>query len=204
MLCQAECNGTLEISFILKTKTCICNELIGKRLCVCQVSTEGTGSRGQTGHSDNSQKCADFTFTSASDSSSLTDPNLIRRHLHERSKYTCKLCGSTFKNIDQLLHHETTHEGGRFFCPEADCQCSYVSNSGLKKHMDKFHKKLYRYRCGTCGRGYMDRSFYYDHISAHTGVKRHTCTICEIKFMNKTTLKKHVLHFHPNEAVNIL
>ena len=50
----------------------------------------------------------------------------------------------------------------------------------------------------------MSRSRYHDHVAAHTGVKRHTCSICEMKFMNKTTLKKHVLHFHPNEAVNIL
>ena len=36
----------------------------------CQVSTEGTGSRGQTGHSDSGEKCAAFTFSSANGSSS--------------------------------------------------------------------------------------------------------------------------------------
>ena len=81
------------------------------------MSTEGTVSRSQTGHSYNGQKCADFTVTSADGSSSLADPNLnIRRRPHECSKYTCKLCGSAFENIDQLVCHETTHEGDRFVC----------------------------------------------------------------------------------------
>ena len=138
------------------------------------MSTEGTDSRGQTGHSDSDQKCADFTCTSADGSSSLADPNL---------------------NI---------HEGGRFVCAEVDCQCSYVSESGLKKHTNRMHNKLYRHRCETCERGFMDRCRYYDHVSAHTGVKRHKCSICEMKFTNNASLRKHVLHIHPNEAAHML
>ena len=138
------------------------------------MSAEGTGSRGQTGHSDSDQKCADFTCTSADGSSSIAGPNL---------------------NI---------HEGGRFMCAQVDCQCSYVSKSGLKRHMDRMHNKLYRHRCETCERGFMDRSRYYDHVAAHTGVKRHTCSICEMKFTYKTSLRTHVLHIHPNEDAHIL
>ena len=138
------------------------------------MSVDGTGSSGHTGHSDNGHKCADFTFTSASGSSGIADPNL------------------------NIL------EGGRFSCPESDCQCSYISKGGLKKHMNSMHKKLYRYWCNTCKIGYMDRCRYYDHVSAHTGVKRHTCSICEMKFMNKSNLKKHVLHFHPIDTTHML
>ena len=117
---------------------------------------------------------------------------------------TCKRCGLSCENIDQLLCHETTHEGRRFMCAEVDCQCSYVSEGGLKRHMDRMHNKLYRHRCETCERGFMDRSRYYDHVAAHTGVKRHTCSICEMKFTYKTSLRTHVLHIHPNEDAHIL
>ena len=73
------------------------------------MSTEGTGSRGQTGHSDSGQKCAVFALTSASGSSCLADPNpQICRHQHGRYKYTCRYCGSDFKDRIQLLHHEKT------------------------------------------------------------------------------------------------
>ena len=176
--------------------------LTGKRLCVCQVSTEGTGSRGQTGHSYNGQKCANFTCTSASGSSSLAGPNLARcRHLHARCR--CIYCGSEFTSRHQMLHHGMTIHGSmRFVCPQ--CQRSYVTKEVLKQHVDGMHKKLYRYRCGTCGKGFFVPSLYHDHVAAHTGVKRYTCSICEMRFTNKGTLKTHVLNCHPNEEANIL
>ena len=167
------------------------------------MSTDCTGSRSQTGHSDSGQKCADFTFTSANGSSILAHPNLeIRRRLHEHSKYICRYCESEFKYRNQLLHHVTMmHRDRQFACQQ--CQRSYISVSGLAEHVNKMHKKLYRYRCETCERGFMDLSLYYDHVAAHTGVKRHTCLICETKFMYKTSLKAHVLHVHPNDTSNI-
>ena len=48
----------------------------------------------------------------------------------------------------------------------------------------------------------MDRCLYYDHIAAHTGVKRDTCTIRGMKFMNMSSLKTHVLHFHLKETAH--
>ena len=168
------------------------------------MSTEGTGSRSQTGHSDSSQKCADFTFTSANDSSSIAYPTLERcRHLREHSEYTCRYCGSECNGRNQMLHHvKAMHRDRQFACSQ--CPRSYVSIGGLREHVKKMHKKLTRYRCETCGKGFMNRSYYYDHVAAHTGVKRHTCSICEMKFMNKSSLKAHVLHFHPNDTAHIL
>ena len=168
------------------------------------MSTKGTNSRGQTGHSDNGQKCVDFTVTAANGSSSLTHPNLETcRHLGERCKYKCRYCMSEFKYRNQLLHHvKTMHDGRQFACRQ--CQRSYVSISGLNEHVNKMHKRLTRYRCETCGKGFMDRSRYYDHVAAHTGVKQHTCSICEKKFMNNASLRKHVLRFHLKEAAHIL
>ena len=43
-------------------------------MCVCQVSTAGTSSRGQIGHSDSGQKYTDFTFTSVNSFSRLAHP----------------------------------------------------------------------------------------------------------------------------------
>ena len=177
--------------------------LIWKRLCVCQVSTEGTGSRGQTGHSDNGQKCADFTFTSSS-GSSLDHPNItLRWRLRGHSKYNCIYCRTAFTDMHQLLRHITTmHNGRQFVCPQ--CQRSYDTKNELKEHVDKTHNKLYRYRCELCGKCFFARSLYLDHVAAHTGVERYTCSTCAMKFTNKSALKTHVLKFHPGEASNIL
>ena len=168
------------------------------------MSAEGTCSRSQTGHSDNGQKCADFTVTSASGSSSLAHPHLERfRRMREHCKYTCIYCGSECNDRKELSRHVTTiHDSRRFVCSQ--CQRSYVTRDVLKQHVDSMHNKLYRYRCETCDRCFMNRSHYYDHVAAHTGVKQHACSICEMKFMNKSSLKAHVLRIHPNSAANIL
>ena len=160
----------------------------------CQVSTDDI----------QAASCTDSTFTSANIPYRAADASLKGYQLaHESSRLICRRCGSAFQNESQLWRHvKMKHDGTQFTC--AQCNCSYVYKSGLTQHMNTFHRKIYRYRCETCGIGYMSRSRYRDHVAAHTGVKRHTCSICEMKFMNKTTLKKHVLHFHPNDAVTIL
>ena len=70
--------------------------------------------------------------------------------------------------------------------------------------MDEVHNNLYRYRCETCGKGFKGLSRYQDHVAAHAGVRRHTCSICEVNYTNRDNLKVHVLRFHPNEAADIL
>ena len=160
----------------------------------CQVSTDGI----------QDASCTDITFTSANIPPRVADASLDGYQLaRELSRHICERCGSEFQNESQLLHHvKMKHDGKQYACVQ--CNCSYVAKSGLNRHMKSFHKKLYKYVCETCGIGYMSRSRYYDHVAAHTGVKRHTCSMCEMKFMNKSTLKAHVIRFHPDEAANIL
>ena len=167
------------------------------------MSTKGTGSSSQTGHSDNGQKCADFTLTSDNGYSGLTHSNLEKcRHLRDHYTSTCIFCGSEFTDRHQLRHHVITmHSGRQFVCPQ--CQRSYAYKNGLNEHVKKMHNKVYRYQCETCDRGFTVRSRYYDHVVAHTGVKRYTCSICKMKFTNKYTLKAHVLRLHPNETAHI-
>ena len=131
------------------------------------------------------------------------------RHVRDNVKYTCKLCVLEFDDINQWLHHvRTIHDRrqyvcrGHYVCPE--CQQVYVSKGGMWKHVHKMHKKLTTYRCETCGKNFFVSSVYHDHVAAHTGVKRYTCSICEMRFTNKCTLKRHVVRVHPDEATHIL
>ena len=162
----------------------------------CQVSTDGI----------QAASCTYITFTSANIPSRVADASVNGYQLApERSLYTCERCGSEFKLAWTSVEHRVKMKHGdikQLIC--AQCSCSYVYRRGLKPHLNRIHRKLYRYRCETCEKGFMDRSRYFDHIAAHTGVKRYPCSICDMKFMNKTMLTKHVIHFHPNEAVTIL
>ena len=95
-------------------------------------------------------------------------------------------------------HVKADHNNRRFDCPQ--CPNTYVSKGGLNRHVNLIHKKLSRYRCETCGKGFMVRSRYLDHIDTHAGVQRHACPICHMYFTHKGSLKRHVLRVHPNEA----
>ena len=81
--------------------------------------------------------------------------------------------GPAFKDISPLPYHARTElVGKRFTCPR--CPCTYSSKGGLTEHVRHIHDNASRYRCETCGKGFSIRSYYYDHLAAHTGVK----TIC--------------------------
>ena len=165
-------------------------------MCVCQVSSDGTKIRTQTGHTAKGDQGKDFTSTSADIPPRVGDPNLEGP---ERRKHTCTQCGSEFNRRSHLWRHvKADHNNRRFACPQ--CPCTYASKNGLNKHVNLIHEKLSRYRCDTCGKGVMDHSRYLDHIVTHTGVRRHVCPICHMYFTYKSSLKDHVLRAHPNET----
>ena len=109
--------------------------------------------------------------------------------------------GSTFKDTNPLPYHaRIEHVDKRFTCPR--CSCSYSSNGSLTEHVRHIHENASRYRCDTCGKGFSIRSYYYDHLAAHTGVKRYVCSVCLKEFTWKRNLKIHMLRFHPAEIAH--
>ena len=106
--------------------------------------------------------------------------------------------GPSVKDISSLPYHaRTEHVGKRFTCPR--CQCTYASKGGLTEHVRHIHDNASRYRCDTCGKGFIIRSDYYDHLAAHTGVKQYVCSVCLKEFTRKSNMKAHMLQFHPAE-----
>ena len=95
----------------------------------------------------------------------------------------------------------TELRGKRFNCPR--CPCTYSSKGSLTEHVRHIHENASRYRCETCEKGFSIRSHYYDHLAAHTGVKRYVCSVCLKEFTSKRTLKAHMLHFHPAEIAHV-
>ena len=166
----------------------------------CQVSSGGPGCRVKTDQTDTGDQCKEFTSTSADIPAHIDDANLEGRSgRSEHLTHACIQCGSKFNTRNHLWRHvKAEHNNRRFACPQ--CPFMYASKNGLNSHVNLIHEKLSRYRCETCGKGFMVRSRYLDHIATHAGVKRHVCPICHIYFTNKSSLKGHVLRAHPNEA----
>ena len=123
----------------------------------------------------------------------------VSKHNWERFKpdsHQCVDCGAVFNDAAQLdCHVRSKHAGMRFACPH--CQRTFAWKSGLNEHVKFTHQKLSRYRCETCGKRYAHRSDYYDHLATHTGVKRNVCPVCLKGFTWKSSMKAHMLQFHP-------
>lgn len=164
-------------------------------LCLCQVCSDGPSSRFTAG------KWGTWPSSIVDKKRSpVAEPNHnCYEQIQEQFQYKCADCGLVFKEKNQMIRHvRSRHAGKRLACPQ--CQCTFVTRAGLVEHVKHIHQKLSRYTCQTCGKGYSIRSQYFDHLAAHTGVKRNVCTICQTRFTYKHGLKAHVLRFHPNEA----
>ena len=83
---------------------------------------------------------------------------------------------------------------GLFICPE--CPYAFPTRNDMKQHMKRVHLKVGKYQCETCGKHYAHRSNFYDHVAAHTGLKRYVCSVCQKQFIFNHGLKAHFLRFH--------
>ena len=123
-----------------------------------------------------------------------------RKHPSFPEPYQCPERGSAFNDTYPLPYHaRTVHVGKRFTCSR--CPCTYAIKGGLTEHVRHIHDNASRYRCETCGKGFIIRSDYYDHLAAHTGVKQY-CSVCLKEFTSTRSLKGHMLHFHPGEIAH--
>ncbi|KAF0992275.1 hypothetical protein HZS_5414 [Henneguya salminicola] len=85
----------------------------------------------------------------------------------------------------------------KFKCSYSDCNKSYVSKTNLKSHI-LTHKGERPYKCNWegCGRCYTRLDELNRHMRIHTGDKRHACTQCDMRFVRKDHLNKHVSRKH--------
>ena len=96
-------------------------------------------------------------------------------------------CGSEFAGVNKLPP--------RFECPI--CARTFTRRFGLTQHVQHIHDKNSRYKCEKCGKGFCIRSDYHDHMTAHTGVKRNMCIVCQKRFTYTRDMRAHASRCHP-------
>jgi uncharacterized C2H2 Zn-finger protein len=70
-------------------------------------------------------------------------------------------------------------QGNRYVAPWSVCQ---------------FNSEM-PFTCPICGKGYVSKSGYYQHVRAHKG-KQFTCPVCDTKFTHRFSIKSHLLNVH--------
>ena len=137
--------------------------------------------------------------------SSVADHNLVGS-LQTPGGYTHRhrhYCGGVFKGQGQLRRrNRAKRDGTSFACSQ--CHRVFLKKGTLTEHVRHIHDKQSRYQCDICGKGFCILSHYLDHTATHTGIKRNVCLVCQKHFAYKSSLKVHVLRFHPEQAAQIL
>ena len=125
----------------------------------------------------------------------------VRQHtrkVHETAKTKqCRFCVVKFKSDTERRSHEIRRRGqgeGTKKCP--DCGKKFVRKEELKLHKAKIHDKLSPFNCERCGEGFFSKGNFNAHKLFHLGILKYVCEICEIGFMFRSSLKKHIKKMH--------
>lgn len=163
---------------------------------------------------------------------SLTNLEKHKKRLHSgglEKRFCCDLCPSVFeKGIGLKMHLWRVHDfceseeikkqlininkrrrekEKRLQCEVQGCRNYFVTEEGLKCHMDKIHKEDEgRYKCEICGRGYHKMARLKDHLERHEKEvgKREmnwVCVICGWCHGSSKGLEGHMEKVHKGEEV---
>ena len=118
--------------------------------------------------------------------------NNLSAHLnyrHYAEKQICTLCSQEFRNLYRLnAHKKTVHE--KVQCTECGKLFGMIK---IKGHIQAAHtpEDQKKFRCDTCGKGFIDNRRLSDHINVHTGQKPYKCKFCPSCFASRGT---HAMH----------
>ena len=76
--------------------------------------------------------------------------------------------------------------------PCKKCANLYSDESSLKRHVEKYHKEVYKINCKVCSRSVSSSAELMKHvIMVHGGRKVHKCQLCDRIFSQADYLSKH-------------
>ena len=133
----------------------------------------------------------------------------------EYKEYVCKLCGKKVL-FGKSAHIKNYHNGNDIECPKCDktfntyvramshilnihekkpCTiCGEIFGStSMTRHIQQAHtaNEEKKFKCETCGKGFVANNSLQDHINIHTGEKPHVCKVCGKGFASYGTLRTH-------------
>ena len=106
-----------------------------------------------------------------------------------KAELPCAECGKLFTSLKMLnAHKKAVHEK----VPCSECGKLFgVTN--IKGHMKSTHTPddQKKFRCDTCGKGFINKQHFSEHLNIHTGEKPFKCKFCPAAFASKNSCAKH-------------
>ena len=125
------------------------------------------------------------------------------KRVHENQKnYKCDLCNyRCYRKFEMLLHHRNIHSkeflDTKVLCTE--CGRTMRNNSDLRRHQQKQHLKIKRFKCESCDFTSFEKSATILHGRTHLSFKNRDffpCDHCGKVLSTKNTLKYHISSVH--------
>ncbi|KAI5706481.1 hypothetical protein M8J75_008596 [Diaphorina citri] len=149
--------------------------------------------------------------------------HLMALHWGDRKNFTCRTCGKKFALKKQLREHDRVHSGyapakckicnqsfalfsnlnahynkhlkvRRFSCTNCSLNFTYLSNL-IRHRRIKHSQHEGKYVCNYCGKSYIDKRDYTNHVSVHMERKSgytQRCHKCNATFRIKKFLTRHM------------
>ena len=106
----------------------------------------------------------------------------------KKSKYTCVVCGKTFRHKYSLSRHKWSHSKMIFTCRH--CHKIFRNNESRLRH-ERMHVKEKRYQCPMCEKSYVSTTAHAAHVRKHTGERPYKCAECEETFNLLSSYERH-------------
>ncbi|XP_070495955.1 zinc finger protein draculin-like [Chironomus tepperi] len=149
-----------------------------------------------------------------------------KMHHQPINEFICEICAKTFKQSHLLQEHiDAKHDGVRYKCTYEGCGNEYNTNAALKRHIISIHEckivpcefcgdlfrtgfSLYQHvrtnhkerkivcEYEGCGKKFVIKTHYRDHLKMHTGKKDFICKFCDVSYHKKRNLTRHIEVVH--------
>ncbi|XP_041830919.1 zinc finger protein 572-like isoform X2 [Melanotaenia boesemani] len=118
------------------------------------------------------------------------------KHLQELFRYPCPSCGKMV-SAATMARHKLMHTGEKpFKCSASDCDKFFRSTSEVKRHVLVHHSTQRPFKCDTCGKGFIGKSYLDAHVKIHSGEKPFACSICGKRFPKAYSMLRHKTLLH--------
>ncbi|XP_045457880.1 zinc finger protein 883-like [Melitaea cinxia] len=125
----------------------------------------------------------------------------LKRHIETHmtvKKFSCDKCDRKFVSAHKLKYHGRYHDTNGIKKLKTNCEICKRAVTDIEKHMKTHNDRTHP--CDFCSNIYADRNVLTRHIKqVHRGV-RYECDICEKKFVNIISVRKHKMKIHNLEV----
>ena len=143
-----------------------------------------------------------------------------------QTRKMCELCGVEMRKDSWRNHMQRTHGTAQIVCEYEQCDKTFKHQRIYKEHVKLVHtlitceecgkqmpslaqarhKKVFHtpdskktHVCSVCGKGFVVKQAYLDHMNIHTGDKPHQCKFCSMRFSDSCNCRKHMRSSHREE-----